>query len=87
MEFSSAREHDNGDFSIAEDGEFVGLFEEAVASFGVSDLPVCGVFDSLDLDLPTSHYFVVVVVVVKGREKGNGGGGGLKFEARKGEMN
>ena len=55
MEFSSAGKHDDGDFGIAEDGELVGLFEEAVASLGVGDLPVRRVFDSLDLDLPSRH--------------------------------
>ena len=57
MKFSSAGEHDNGDFSIAENRQFVGFFEQPVASLGVSHLPVCRVFYSLDLDLPTSHIF------------------------------
>lgn len=61
MEFAGAGEHDNGDFSVAEDGEFVGLFEEAVAALGVGDLPVGGVFDSLDLDLPSRHGWIDLV--------------------------
>ena len=55
MEFSGTREHDNGDSGIAEHGELVGLFEEAVASLRVGDLPVGRILDSLDLDLPSRH--------------------------------
>lgn len=52
---STAREHDNGDLGIAENGELIGLLEEAVSSFRVSNLAIGGVLYPLDLDLTSSH--------------------------------
>lgn len=82
VEFSGAGEHDNGDLGVAEDGEFVGLLEEAVAPLRVGHLPVRRVFDSLDLDLPSRHgsiscefrgYFVFWIGSGRWRKWGVGG--------------
>lgn len=55
MEPAGARDHDDGDLGVAQDGELLRLLEEAVAPLGVGDLPVGGVLDQLDLDLPSRH--------------------------------
>ena len=49
------REHDERDVDVAEDGELVGLLDEAVAALGEGDLPVGGVLDPLDLQLHAPH--------------------------------
>lgn len=55
IELVGAGDDDDRDLGVAEDGQLVGLLEETVASLGEGHLPVGGVLDPLDLDLPSSH--------------------------------
>jgi hypothetical protein len=55
VELVTAREHDEGDLSITEDGELLSFLDKTIPPFGVGDLPVRLVLDPLDLDLPTTH--------------------------------
>lgn len=48
-EAAGRREHDECDIDIAENREFVCLFDEAIAAFGIGDLAIGVVFDSFDL--------------------------------------
>lgn len=55
VDFAGARNHDERDLGVAEDGELVGLLEESVPSLGVGHLPVGRVLYPPDLDLPPRH--------------------------------
>lgn len=55
MIFPGAGEHDEKDFSVTKNSKFFSFLENTISSLGVSDLPVCGVFDLLDLNLSTTH--------------------------------
>lgn len=55
VHFTSVGEHDERDLGITEDGELLSLLENPISSLGVGHLPVCVVFDQLDLNLPTTH--------------------------------
>lgn len=59
MEFSGAGKHENGNFSVAENGELVGFLEEPIASLGVGYLSVGGVLYPLDLDLSPRHFLPI----------------------------
>lgn len=59
MELLGARQHDDRHFSVAEDGELVGLLEQPIAPLRVGHLPVGRVLDPLDLDLPPRHFFTL----------------------------
>lgn len=56
MSLSSSGDHDNRDMSITKNTELMGLLEQPFSSLRVSDLPVCCVFNLLDLDRPSSHF-------------------------------
>ena len=49
------REHDERDVDVAQDGELVGLLDEAIAALGEGHLPVGVVLDPLDLQLHAAH--------------------------------
>ena len=51
VELPLGGEDDERDLGVAEHGELVRLFEEAVAALAEGDLPVGRVLDALDLDL------------------------------------
>lgn len=48
-------EHDERDVDVAEDGELVGLLDEAIPALGEGHLPVRVVLDPLDLQLHAAH--------------------------------
>ena len=48
-------EHEEGDVDVAEDGELVGLLDEAVPALGEGDVPVRVVLDPLDRQLYAPH--------------------------------
>lgn len=56
MEFSSTREHDERHLSIAKDSELLSFLKDPISSFGVRDLPVGVVLNTLDLNLSTTHF-------------------------------
>lgn len=55
VEFIAAREDDEADFGIAEDGKLVSFFEKTVSAFGEGNLTVDFVFDSLEFDSSSTH--------------------------------
>lgn len=55
IKFSGGRENDNGDLGVAENGQFLGFFEEAIASLGEGDLPAIQILYLLHLYFPSSH--------------------------------
>ncbi|GLU04525.1 hypothetical protein SLE2022_216650 [Rubroshorea leprosula] len=55
MELSRAGNHDKRDLSIAENGQLARLLEQTVSTLRIGNLPVRGVLNELDLDLPSSH--------------------------------
>lgn len=52
---AGAGEDDDADVRVAEHGELVGLLEQPAPALGEGHLPVRGVLDPLDLDLPATH--------------------------------
>ena len=52
---AGAGEDDDADARVAEHGELVGLLEQPAPALGEGHLPVRGVLDPLDLDLPATH--------------------------------
>lgn len=58
VQFVGVGEHDKGDLSITKNSEFLGFLENAISSLRVGDLPVCGVFNLLNLNFSTTHVFL-----------------------------
>lgn len=55
VELAAAGEDDERDLGVAENGQLVGLLEEAVAALGEGDLPVDLVLDALQLNSSPPH--------------------------------
>jgi hypothetical protein len=55
VELAAVGEDDERDLGVAEDGELVGLLEQAVAALGEGDLAVDLVLDPLELHPPPPH--------------------------------
>lgn len=54
-ELAGGGEHDDGELSVAEHAQLVGLLHDAGSPLGVGHLPVGRVLDLLDLDLALPH--------------------------------
>ena len=55
VEAATAREDDESNLSVAEHGQFIGLFEQAIAALAEGHLPVGCVLYPLDFDLSPTH--------------------------------
>lgn len=64
VESTAIGEDDEGYFSIAKHGQFIGLFEEAIATLAESHLTVGRVLNPLDLDLSTAHFWFFLISTV-----------------------
>ena len=53
IEPAAGGEDNKGDFSVAEHRQLIGLLEQPIPALAESDLPIGGVLDPLDLDLPS----------------------------------
>lgn len=59
-----AREHDDGDLGVAEDGELASFLEYPISSFRISHLPVRPVLNHLALDLSSSHFNWLLLIMI-----------------------
>lgn len=64
MKFAGTWNHNYRNFSITKNSEFISFLEKSISSLRISDLSVCLVLYSLDLDLPTSHSFFFFLLKV-----------------------
>lgn len=62
MAFSGVGEHDEGELSVAENGELLSLLEDTIPALRVGHLPVRWVLYPLDLDPPTTHLFLLLLL-------------------------
>lgn len=53
---SLLRKDDHGNLGVAQNRQFVGFLEEAIAPLREGDLPACCVLDPPHLNLPSHHF-------------------------------
>lgn len=55
-ETTGRREHDEGNVDVTENGELVSFFNEPISPFGEGNLPIRGVFYSLNWEFYATHF-------------------------------
>ena len=57
IKLAAARENNESNFSITENGEFISFLHQTISSLGESHLSINLVFDSLQLHFSSPHFF------------------------------